>query len=307
MVTYMKKYGKLLILAALVLSLIVLAGCSAEQVLQNIGSQLQSDHEEEAAATPVPPAATPVPDAAPASAAPAATEVPVEVPAAMTATPSDAGAAPSGTATPSDAQTTPAPQTIPTEPASTDFTKLSAAACVEDIGKEPGQLPRIVLDCPGAASINEDIEGTFGYLLEGDYCSLYYNVAKGADRILSVLIVQQYDSGDAYYTPYNLDLSTGERVDGDKLLSILGIDGHILADDELSIMGGEFELNYGGQKDGELAAIYEEQYNRTVAPENADLNRLWFYDSHSLYFVAKIYSLAGAEFYEYPMDTGLRF
>lgn len=188
----------------------------------------------------------------------------------------------------------------------TDFTALSLSECVTDADGAAGQLPRIVLDCPGADYINDDIEGTFRYLVDADYCTLYYDVSKNGP-ILSILIAQLYDGNASYYTPYRLDLSTGEAVGGAELLSYLGMSSDELADTELRIMGEEFEYQYGAESTGDLADIYAEQYDMTVSPNNAELNRLWLDSEGELNFVAKIYSLAGAEFYEYPMGTGYYF
>ena len=72
-------------------------------------------------------------------------------------------------------------------------------------------------------------------------------------------------------------------------------------------MGEEFEYQYGAESLGENADFYNEQYAMTVSPDNAEYNRLWLDGEGELNFVAKIYSLAGAEFYEYPMGTGYYF
>ena len=104
-----------------------------------------------------------------------------------------------------------------------------------------------------------------------------------------------------------LDLSTGEAISGAELLAFLGLSSGDLADTELRIMGEEFEYQYGAESMGENAAFYDEQYSLTVSPDNTELGRLWLDSEGELNFVAKIYSLAGAEFYEYPMGTGYYF
>ncbi len=197
----------------------------------------------------------------------------------------------------------PAPGDIPVEEAPS-YTGLSAADCVADAEGAAGQLPRITLDCPGADSINEDIEGTFRYLVDADYCKLYYEVYVNGD-ILSLLVGQQYTEGGSFFTPYNLDLATGERMSGQELMDYLGIERTIVGDNELAAMAEEFEHMYGGMAEGDSAEFYQEQYDRTVSTDNAEFGRLWLGFGGTLYFVAKLYSLEGAEFYEYPMSTGL--
>ena len=195
-----------------------------------------------------------------------------------------------------------APQ-LPEEEQDVDFTALSVSECVADADGAPGQLPVIILECPGAASINEDIEGTFRYLVGDDYCTLYYTASKNGP-ILSVMIAQLYDGDASYYTPYLLDLSTGERIGGRGLLGVMDLSEDDVSAAELRIMGEEFEYQYGPESLGENADFYQEQLERTTAGDNAELNRLWLDDEGELNFVARIYSLAGAEFYEYPMGTG---
>ena len=190
--------------------------------------------------------------------------------------------------------------------AGTDFTALSLSDCVTDADGSAGKLPRITLDCPGAAAINEDIEGTFRYLVDADYCTLYYNATKNGS-VLSILIAQLYDGDASYYTPYLLDLSTGERMSGYDLLGRMGLSGDDISAAELRIMGDEFEYQFGTFSEGDSAAFYEEQRERTVSADNADLNRLWLSEWGELQFVAKIFSMAGTEFMEYPMGTGYYF
>jgi len=278
---------KIFTVIALLLCLALLAGCGAQAFLHDVAEHLVNNKAED---TP-PPAAEPAADG--------------EAPAPATASDADdSGDADDALpASESDVGETVPQSLLPEEDNPVDFSSLSVAECVTDADGAEGQLPRIVLDCPGADYINEDIEGTFRYLVGADYCTLYYDVSKNGP-ILSILIAQLYDGNASYYTPYRLDLSTGEAIGGAELLAYLGLNSDDLAAAELQIMGDEFEYQYGPESMGELADIYAEQYEMTVSPNNAELNRLWLDSEGELNFVAKIYSLAGAEFYEYPMGTG---
>ena len=195
---------------------------------------------------------------------------------------------------------------LPEEDHGVDFTALSLEECVADAEGAVSQLPRIVLACPGADSINEDIEGTFRYLVDVDYCTLYYTASKNGP-ILSVMIAQLYDGETSYYTPYMLDLSTGERLSGRELLERMGLDAGTVSAAELGVMGQEFEYQYGALSSGDSSDFYREQYARTISADNAELNRLWLDDEGELNFVAKIFAMAGPEFLEYPMGTGYYF
>jgi len=280
----MKKFITLL---ALLLCLALLTGCGAQAFLHDVAEHLVNARpgESDDAETLVTDG-----DGQPATASDADVAPDTE----------PAGEAP---ASASDADDEVPPSELPEEGGPVDFTALSVSECITDADGAAGQLPRIVLDCPGADYINDDIEGTFRYLVGADYCTLYYDVSKNGP-ILSILIAQLYDGNASYYTPYRLDLSTGEAIGGAELLAYLGLNSDDLAAAELQIMGDEFEYQYGPESMGELADIYAEQYEMTVSPNNAELNRLWLDSEGELNFVAKIYSLAGAEFYEYPMGTG---
>lgn len=281
---------KIFTVIALLLCLALLAGCGAQAFLHDVAEHLVNNKAED---TP-PPAAEPAADG--------------EAPAPATASDADDsdGADDVLPASESDVGETVPQSLLPEEDNPVDFSSLSVAECVTDADGAEGQLPRIVLDCPGADYINEDIEGTFRYLVGEDYCTLYYTASKNGP-ILSVMIAQLYDGDASYYTPYLLDLTNGQAIGGADLLSYMGLHADELADAELRIMGEEFEYQYGAQSQGDLADYYQEQYDMTVSPDNAELDRLWLDDEGELNFVAKIYSLAGAEFYEYPMGTGYYF
>lgn len=279
---------KTLALLALALCLLLLCSCKATSVLGNIADQLHEANTESAEA--------PASDggAAEASAADA-----VEAPAGESEAVSDDNDIASSTDSGETAE-------LPDEPAPSDFAAMSAEELVVDADGAPGKLPRITIDCAGASYINDDIEGSFRYLVDDPMCSLYYTVYKNGD-ILSVVVAQTFEGNNSYYTPYNLDLTTGRYLTGEDLLSRLGADRTVISDTELAIMAEEYEHMYGGLSEGDGAEFYAEQYARTTAPENAELNRVWLAFGGELTFVARIYSMAGAEFYEYPMSTGLYF
>ena len=292
---------KLIPLAALLLCLLLLASCSPLDTLSDVASQITDKTEKTEEADSGQTAA--VSDTLP----PAQSEDGEED--------SEEDSEPFEQASPAEPEDLPASQTdseeyepqseLPVEEVSQDYTDLSAEDCVADAEGTDGKLPYITLDCEGARSINEDIEGTFRYLVDEDYCTLYYDCHK-TGRVLSILVAQLYDGDASYYTPYNLDLLTGQQLSGGELLDLLGADREEVALAELEVMANEYEYRYADASLGDGQEFYQEQFDRTVSPDNADTGRLWLEDGR-LMFVAKIYSLAGAEFYEYPMDTGLSF
>lgn len=192
--------------------------------------------------------------------------------------------------------------------AQTDWTALSAAECVEDAWSEPGVVPRITIDCAGAAEINAALEEQFFPVADDPMCEgLSYECYKGAGRVLSLVMIQRGPNDTVFYTPFNLDLATGQALSGSELLALLGADPVQLANLEQAVMGEEFTHLYGtaeGQTDPEF---FSQQYARTTSPENTDTERIWLGDQGQLYFVGRVYAMAGAESYEYPMGSTLYF
>lgn len=188
------------------------------------------------------------------------------------------------------------------------WTLLTAEECVEDLPPYTGMVPRITLDCPGADEINRQIEETFVPMADDPECEgVCYQCAKGAGRVLSVVMEVHGPNDTVFYTPYNLDLATGEALTGEQLLALLGVDADELRNLEQALLGAEFDRQFGAVKDDTDPDFYSGQYERTTAPENAQTQRLWLAEDGQLMFVGRIYGMAGAEYYEYPLGTGMVF
>lgn len=195
---------------------------------------------------------------------------------------------------------------VPAQP--DDFTALTAEQCVADAWPTPGVLPQITLDCPGAVGINEQIQEKFVPIADDPMNQgLTYAVSKGTDRVLSILMIESGPNDCAFYTPYNLDLATGQALSGAELLGLLDVDEEDLANLEQAVLGQEFTHQFGLAEDQTDPDFYNEQYARTTAPENADTERVWLGDDGQLLFVGRVYPLAGAECYEYILGSTLTF
>lgn len=189
-----------------------------------------------------------------------------------------------------------------------DILTLSIDELVAARDGTDGTLPFILLDCAGAEEINDDIDGRFGYMVGEEYCRLHYEVFKADnDRILSIVVVSDFDDDFKSYMPYVLDLAEGRWLSGNDLLAILAVSPEALQDAELDIMRNEFEYEFGTYREDIDAEFYDEILEKTTSPANAELERIWLGDLGRLMFVARIYGVAGAEFYEYPMSAGYTF
>lgn len=187
-----------------------------------------------------------------------------------------------------------------------DFSSWTVEECVEDGWDFEGVLPHITVPCAGADEINAAIESGFTQLAEDPMANVYYECSKGADRVLCVVMICQVESS-LEYTVYHLDLATGQRITGQELLALLGVDKSELAGREIAVMSEEFTHLFGTAQDQEDEEYYNEQYALTTAADNTELERVWVGAQGQLYFVGRIYSLTGAESYEYAMDTGMVF
>lgn len=188
------------------------------------------------------------------------------------------------------------------------FTDLAAEDCIEDAWPEAGVMPRITLDCPGAESINEKIAEKFTPVADDPMSEgLSYTCYKGAGRVLSIVMEEHWPNDCSFFTCYNLDLATGQELSGRELLALLAVDEASLSDLEQAVMGQEFTRQFGAAEDQADADFYSQQYEKTTSPENVDLDRVWLGDDGQLCFVGRIYPLAGAESYEYPLGSTLYF
>ncbi len=261
---------------ALALCLGMLAGCGTEDVLGNMmGSRVPE------------PTHTPAP-----------TEQPIWTP---------PGTAAAATATP-----VPSPLPAPGEeaPASAggvpNYASLTVADCIEDGWTYPGVIAHIKLDCPGAAAINTAIDEAFVGLAEDPMFDVHYECAIAGNRILSILMVEQIND-DLFHTGYNLDMATGQAVTGPEILALLGQDEAAVKARELETLGEEFTHQFGFVKDQTDPDFYDQQYTRTTAIGNADTENLWFSTDGQLYFPGRLYGMAGAEYYEIALPTGVFF
>lgn len=265
----MKRFALILTLA---LCLGLLAGCGTEDVLGNMmGARVPE------------PTNTPAP-----------TEQPIWTPpgtAAVTATP------------------VPSPLPAPGAAASggvPNYASLTVDDCVEDGWTYPGVIAHIKLDCPGAAAINAAIDEAFVDLAEDPMFDVHYECAIAGNRILSILMVEQMNDS-LFHTGYNLDMATGQAVTGPEILALLGQDEAAVKTRELETLGEEFTHQFGFVKDQTDPDFYDQQYARTTAIGNADTENLWFSTDGQLYFPGRLYGMAGAEYYEIALPTGVFF
>lgn len=275
----MKRYMIPLILT---LCLCLLAGCDLEGVLSGIRGPAAGEAQTDAAFTPDPED-------------PLAPENAPDREAAN-------GDAVTGEGVGPEEEASGAPEPLP------DFTHLTVDECIEDLWPGEQVLPRIALVCPGAEEINAAIDSGFSDIAEDPIWNLRYEAAKGfGGRVLSVVMIQGGDNDWTGYTPYNLDLLTGQALSGPELLALVGQDEAELKNLESALLGEEFTHQFGDGQGVADQTFFQSQYERTTSLDNTQVDRLWFSADGTLLFTGRIYGMAGAEYYEYPISTGLVF
>ena len=120
--------------------------------------------------------------------------------------------------------------------------------------------------------------------------------------ILSLIIPLQFDADMVEYNVYVLDLKKDKLLTKKDLLAELNIDEADYEQDARDTMDACFYSLYGSFKDTD--DYYDVVYNETIASENVAEALPYIDENGTLGAVAKIYSMAGANYY-YHMVTVL--
>ncbi len=184
------------------------------------------------------------------------------------------------------------------------LSSLPVEECVKDAWPEAGVLPHITIDCTGAEEINAAIDEMYMDYADDPMCVVSYQCFLN-DYVLSILMTLDYQTDYKEYTTYNLNLITGEAMTGADLLEIFSAEAQDMENRDRGLMGEEFTYAYSEHRELLGAELYDEQYARTIAEDNTDLENLWIGGDGQLYFIGRIYSLAGADYYYYQLGTGL--
>ncbi len=121
-------------------------------------------------------------------------------------------------------------------------------------------------------------------------------------NILSLIIPLQFDADMVEYNVYVLDLKNDKLLTKKDLLAELNIDEADYEQDAQDTMDACFYSLYGSFKDTD--DYYDVVYNETIASENVAEALPYIDENGTLGAVAKIYSMAGANYY-YHMVTVL--
>lgn len=169
------------------------------------------------------------------------------------------------------------------------------------------QVPVILIDSEDAAAYNQMLKdqiypyiddsmnsasnGMYPWLESVDYRAYVYQ------NTLTVVTCLRGDWGIDLYFPITLELGTGRKLDRDEVSAFLGMDSQKTEENIANTMGTYFKNAYKGA--GEESEFFKEQYERTIDPENVAKAVLYPSADGTPFIACTIYSLAGAESYDY--------
>ena len=171
-------------------------------------------------------------------------------------------------------------------------------------------VPAFNVDSADAAALNSqiasDCDAYVQEILENETLkaslsvySLDYEAWLNGDIASILVTAKRAESDIVEYHTYNLNVATGAKATGADLIAALGLDedGFIAAAQQAA--SDKFEALYGGMEGDEF---YKEQYDKTMSADAFDLTMPMYLDgSGRLCVIARIYALAGAAYYDYPL------
>lgn len=176
--------------------------------------------------------------------------------------------------------------------------------------------PYINIKSSEIEEINKEIDRYYDFMSEGggpvadqDY-KFYLN-----DNILSVVIIMYTPSPTISYKVYNIDIYEGKELSNLDILRKKNITKTDFIEKLKDVCSKKFIKIYGTREewiktqDGnqeENYHLFDEQYKNTIANKNCTINTMMFLgDKGKLNVIPLIYSLAGADYYYYIVETDI--
>ncbi|MCD8066030.1 MAG: hypothetical protein LUE15_02450 [Oscillospiraceae bacterium] len=198
----------------------------------------------------------------------------------------------------------------PSKPIAADIDNLVTDALNETVGNMSFVIPQINIDSSDVKNINYEIwdalytgvvEGLVGSnSAGGQYISYEWYVN---NNILSLVIeCNPYDIDLLYFYVYNVDITGGNELTKDELISSYGMsDSDYLESVRKALYSYsydtyEFFCEYNG------VAMVNEQLSKTISDDNINFARPFINGDGQMCVVADIYSMAGAESYYYIVN-----
>ena len=171
-------------------------------------------------------------------------------------------------------------------------------------------IPAFNVDSADAAILNDEIASDCGVYVQEmldneekkaslSAYSLDYEAWLNGEIASILVTAKRAESDIVEYHTYNLNVATGARATGADLIAVLGLDEDGFTAAAQQAASDKFEALYSGM---EGDAFYKEQYDKTMSADAFGLTMPMYLDgSGRLCVVARIYALAGAAYYDYPL------
>ena len=163
-------------------------------------------------------------------------------------------------------------------------------------------IPKINIDSKDVDSINEEIDTYCKSIIEKDYD--YYKVRYDAylnDSLLSLNLITDYPDDSFFYQTYNIDISTGKRVDNLDLIKSKNYTSESFLEDLKVAVENEVEERYGKMKDDFMGSENEPQsylYILSHTLNDCSIDLPMYVDKDGVInVIIGVYAPAGAEKY----------
>ena len=293
---------------ALVLILVLLAGCSDKPA---VPSSTANPGPETTTAAPQPVTTTAEPVPVTTTAAPATTAVPT--------TEAPATAAPTTEAPATQAPT--APTGEPVDPWSLMDESLFMQGAYTDSSENTYTysygLPCLAAETPDALAINAEIDEFFGGIVREQEEAMRENASLGCDHVgyhgevwnnvLTLVVIAHWDWSFEDYGIYCYDTAAGRRLDTPALLEKMGVSQEAFLEACKTRFRETFEDMYKTiPEDQQEAYGYHDALARVDSPEFVNLELKAYPDANGdIVVIAPIVSLAGADYYFHAINLGI--
>lgn len=169
------------------------------------------------------------------------------------------------------------------------------------------------IDTAYTKQINSDIEQIFKEYIEPELNNMKDKISLGtlsssytiSDRngIYSIMLNIRNDFGQDIYFCWNIS-EDGSEVTNEQLLTLCDIAGDDFLDSAYDLME-KYVTIPSGIDEGYIEMIKSVR-ERTLSDNNLNINMPMYIDENGdLCFIGRVYSLAGADYYDYSFNTGL--
>lgn len=182
----------------------------------------------------------------------------------------------------------------------------------DEYGTMTHNIPQIDIESEDAESMNEDIKEKYETL----YKEAVENLEEGASvittvdykayengEILSVVAYKTYPGGNIYYSTYNINTVTGEKVENKELLEMKDLTEEEVQKEIIAYMEERVKsAKYEGATESEIKEIQQTLLEGVYSTKVDENTMFYLNDENHLCVVATEYVLAGAGEYERLYD-----